>query len=115
MSEVSTPVTEEFFRYLAERTTQEDSFLHDLKTGVHAESIPPIWTSPEQGQLQINITDGHPLQGNCRRLQSCRVLSGLDRAGFVAGRSLTHRWHIFPACGPGKQRSGSLLYGEAGW
>jgi caffeoyl-CoA O-methyltransferase len=51
MSETSTPVTAEHFRYLAERTTQEDAFLRSLKAGARAEGIPPIWISPEQGSL----------------------------------------------------------------
>jgi caffeoyl-CoA O-methyltransferase len=54
MSEISTPVTAEYFRYLAARTIQEDDFLRDLKTKALNQGIPPIWISPEQGGfLQI--------------------------------------------------------------
>ena len=51
MSEISTPVTSAHFRYLAERTVQEDSFLRDLKAAARAVEIPAIWISPEQGSL----------------------------------------------------------------
>jgi predicted O-methyltransferase YrrM len=51
MSEISTPVTSEHFVYLAERTTQEDSFLHSLKSSARAEGIPPIWISSEEGSF----------------------------------------------------------------
>lgn len=51
MSETSTPVTAKHFKYVAERTAQDDAFLRDLKAGARAEGIPPIWISPEQGSL----------------------------------------------------------------
>jgi predicted O-methyltransferase YrrM len=51
MSEISTPVTTDLFRYLAEHTTREDAFLRELKSEARAEGIPPIWISPEQGSF----------------------------------------------------------------
>ncbi len=51
MSETSTPVTAQHFKYLAERTARDDAFLRDLKAEARAEGIPPIWISPEQGSL----------------------------------------------------------------
>jgi len=51
MSEASTPVTAEHFSYLAERTTQEDTFLQALKSDARLQGIPPIWISPEQGSF----------------------------------------------------------------
>ena len=51
MSELSTPVTSDLFRYLADRTTQEDNFLLNLKSAARAAGIPPIWISPEQGSF----------------------------------------------------------------
>lgn len=51
MSETSTPVTAEHFKYLAERTIQDDAFLLDLKAEARAEGIPPIWISVEQGSF----------------------------------------------------------------
>jgi len=51
MSEISTPVTANHFRYLAEHTTQEDDFLRNLKAEARAAGIPPIWISPEQGSF----------------------------------------------------------------
>jgi caffeoyl-CoA O-methyltransferase len=51
MSEISTPVTPDHFRYLAEHTTREDGFLRELKDEARHEGIPPIWISPEQGSF----------------------------------------------------------------
>lgn len=51
MSETSSPVTAEHFKYLARRTTQEDVFLRNLKASARTEGIPPIWISPEQGSF----------------------------------------------------------------
>ncbi len=51
MSEVSTGVTADHFRYLAERTAQDDAFLRELKERARAEGIPTIWISPEQASL----------------------------------------------------------------
>ena len=51
MSSTSTPVSEEHFAYLAERTRAEDAFLAELKEAARAAGIPPIWISPEQASL----------------------------------------------------------------
>jgi caffeoyl-CoA O-methyltransferase len=51
MSETSTPVTPDYFRYVAEHTTGEDAFLRDLKAEAMAANIPPIWIAPEQGSF----------------------------------------------------------------
>jgi predicted O-methyltransferase YrrM len=51
MSASSAAVSEDLFRYLAERTLQEDAFLRDLKREAEAAGIPPIWISPEQASL----------------------------------------------------------------
>jgi predicted O-methyltransferase YrrM len=51
MSETSTPATAAHYRYLAERTVQEDDFLRDLKSAARREGIPPIWIAPEQGSF----------------------------------------------------------------
>jgi len=51
MSEASTLVTAEHFRYIAERTTREDPFLRDLKQAAVAEGIPSIWIAPEQASF----------------------------------------------------------------
>lgn len=48
MSTTSTPVTAEHFRYIAERTIQEDDFLRDLKREAAAVGIPQISICPEQ-------------------------------------------------------------------
>jgi predicted O-methyltransferase YrrM len=58
MSDRSTPVTHEHFRYLAAHTVQEDDFLRKLKTEALNQGIPPIWIAPEQGsfmQLLLKI------------------------------------------------------------
>ncbi|MBI1797195.1 MAG: O-methyltransferase [Candidatus Eisenbacteria bacterium] len=51
MSETSTLVGAEHFRYVAERTTREDEFLRELKRAAIAEGIPQIWVAPEQGSF----------------------------------------------------------------
>lgn len=51
MSETSTLVTPEIFRYIAERTTREDRFLVDLKQSATEQGIPAIWIAPEQASF----------------------------------------------------------------
>ena len=51
MSETSTLVTAGHFRYLAERTVQEDDFLRELKREAREAGIPAIWISPEQASF----------------------------------------------------------------
>ena len=51
MSETSSLVTAEHFRYVADRTTREDDFLKDLKRAAAAEGIPSIWIAPEQASF----------------------------------------------------------------
>jgi len=51
MSDVSTEVGNEHFRYIAERTTPEDEFLRDLKKAAAAAGIPSIWIAPEQASF----------------------------------------------------------------
>ena len=51
MSEECTPITAEYFRYLAERTAREDDFLRRLKDAARAEGIPTIWIGPEQASF----------------------------------------------------------------
>ena len=48
MSTESTRVTDAHFRYLAERTTQEDAFLRDLRVTAAKAGIPPIHIAAEQ-------------------------------------------------------------------
>ena len=51
MSEESSVVTAEHFRYVAERTPGDDSFLQGLKAAAKAEGIPPISIAPEQASF----------------------------------------------------------------
>jgi predicted O-methyltransferase YrrM len=51
MSDTSTLVSAEHFRYVAERTAREDEFLKDLKRAATAEGIPSIWIAPEQASF----------------------------------------------------------------
>lgn len=51
MSENSTLVTAEHFRYLADRTRREDDFLRELKRAATDEGIPQIWIAPEQASF----------------------------------------------------------------
>lgn len=62
MSDTSSLVSAEHFRYIAERTQREDPFLADLKRAAAAEGIPPIWVAPEQAslmQILIKLTRAH--------------------------------------------------------
>ena len=51
MSEVSTEITSEHFRYIAEHTVAEDDFLRQLKQAAAAAGIPAIWIAPEQASF----------------------------------------------------------------
>lgn len=51
MSDQSSPIGAEHFRYIAERTTQEDEFLRALKHDAREAGIPPIWVAPEQASF----------------------------------------------------------------
>src|SRR5439155_2474850 len=51
MSEESTLVTEQHFRYVAEHTAREDAFLAQLKDAARAAGIPSIWIAPEQASF----------------------------------------------------------------
>jgi predicted O-methyltransferase YrrM len=62
MSDASSLVTAEHFRYIAERTTLEDEFLRDLKRTATAEGIPSIWIAPEQAsfmQILLRLARAH--------------------------------------------------------
>ncbi len=48
MSEASTIVTAELFRYIAAHTMAEDAFLRELKQAAIASGLPAIWIAPEQ-------------------------------------------------------------------
>ena len=59
MSETSTLISAEHFRYVAERTTPEDPFLADLRKAAAAEGIPQISIAPEQASfMQILLKLG---------------------------------------------------------
>jgi predicted O-methyltransferase YrrM len=51
MSETSTLVSADHYRYIADRTTREDEFLRELKRAAKAEGIPDIWIAPEQASF----------------------------------------------------------------
>ncbi len=51
MSDQSTLVTEQHFRYVAEHTSPEDAFLVQLKDTARAAGLPAIWIAPEQGSF----------------------------------------------------------------
>lgn len=48
MSETSTIVTAEHFKYIAAHTSPEGDFLQDLKRQAGAAGLPAIWIAPEQ-------------------------------------------------------------------
>jgi predicted O-methyltransferase YrrM len=51
MSDVSTEIGADHFRYIAEHTTPEDEFLRELKKAAAAAGIPSIWIAPEQASF----------------------------------------------------------------
>ena len=51
MSEESSVLSAEHFRYIAEHTRPEDEFLLALKDAARAEGIRPIWIAPEQASF----------------------------------------------------------------
>src|SRR2546425_714167 len=61
MSEVSSLVSAEHFRYVAEHTVREDAFLADLKRAAVAEGIPSIWVAPEQASYPLFLEDRLPI------------------------------------------------------
>jgi predicted O-methyltransferase YrrM len=51
MSELSSLVGTDHFRYIAEHTTAEDAFLKQLKEAAAKAGIPAIWIAPEQASF----------------------------------------------------------------
>jgi predicted O-methyltransferase YrrM len=51
MSEVSTEISSELFRYIAAHTIPEDEFLGQLKEAAAAAGIPAIWIAAEQASF----------------------------------------------------------------
>lgn len=51
MSHASTFVTDEHFRYIADRTRGDDAFLTELKRAAREAGMPPIWIAPEQASF----------------------------------------------------------------
>ena len=83
MSEESSVVTTEHFRYIAERTTGEDAFLADLKQAARKADIPPIWIAPEQASfIQILLR-----AARAREVVEVGTLAGYS--AIVMARALT--------------------------
>ena len=62
MSDQSTAITAEHFRYIAAHTTPEDDFLRALKRAATAAGIPSIWIAPEQAsfmQILLRASAAH--------------------------------------------------------
>ena len=74
MSEHSTRVTAEHFRYIAARTRQEDTFLRHLKQAAQDAGIPAIWIAPEQASCMQIL------------LRACRAREVIE-VGTLAGVS----------------------------
>ena len=86
MSEQSSLVTDQHFRYIAERTTPEDPFLKDLKRAATAEGIPSIWIAPEQASFMQVL------------LQASRAREVVE-VGTLAGYSAITMARALPADG----------------
>jgi len=82
VSEESTLITREHFRYLAERTPLDDAFLKSLKQAAKDEGIPTIWVAPEQASfMQILLK----LQG-ARHVVEVGTLAGYS--AIIMARAL---------------------------
>ena len=98
MSAESTQVTPEHFRYLAERTAQEDDFLRDLKEAAGRADIPEIWISPEQASfmqillklsgaqtvVEVGTLAGYSAIAMARALPSDGVVRTIEISGAYA-------------------------------
>jgi predicted O-methyltransferase YrrM len=96
MSEISSPVTSEHFKYLAERTTREDDFLRELKRAARAAGIPPIWISPEQASLmqillKLNRAREVVEVGTLAGYSAIAMARALDRKGRVRTIEISDR------------------------
>ena len=86
MSEASTLVTDQYFRYIAGHTAPEDAFLASLKSAARETGIPSIWIAPEQASfMQILL-----------RLAKARVVI---EVGTLAGYSAIAMARALPADG----------------
>jgi predicted O-methyltransferase YrrM len=88
MSETSTLVSAEQFKYVAAHTTPEDDFLKELKRQAVAAGLPPIWIAPEQASfMQILL----------RLCRACEVVEVGTLAGYSAismARALPPGGHV---------------------
>ena len=86
MSETSTLVTAEHFRYVAEHTTQEDDFLRRLKEDARAVGLPAIWIAPEQASFMQVL------------LKLCKAMEVVE-VGTLAGYSAIRMARALPQGG----------------
>ncbi len=86
MSEISTVITAAHYRYLGERTVQEDPFLLELKKEAKVEGIPPIWISAEQASFMQIL------------LKLCKAREVVE-IGTLAGYSAIWMARALPAAG----------------
>src|SRR2546430_1636314 len=88
MSETSTLVGEEHFKYIAERTAPEDRFLQDLKREAAAQGIPNIWIAPLQASfIQILLQ-----LGKAREVVEVGTLAGYS--AITMARALPPNGHV---------------------
>src|SRR5438105_77092 len=88
MSDQSTLVTEQHFRYVAEHTAREDAFLLELKDAARAAGIPSIWVAPEQASfMQILLR-----LGRARDVVEVGTLAGYS--AIVMARALPQGGHV---------------------
>ena len=88
MSDTSSLVSAEHFRYVAERTTPEDPFMKDLKNAATAEGIPSICIAPEQASfMQILLR-----LGKARQVVEVGTLAGYS--AIAMARALPAEGHL---------------------
>jgi predicted O-methyltransferase YrrM len=82
MSEASTPVTPEHFRYVAAHTRGDDEFLRQLKQAAVEAGLPAIWVAPEQASfMQVLLK-----LGRAREVVEVGTLAGYS--AIVMARAL---------------------------
>ncbi|MEE9293815.1 MAG: O-methyltransferase [Phycisphaerae bacterium] len=98
MSAESTVVSSQHFRYLAERTMQEDDFLRELKEAAKCAGMPEIWISPEQASfmqivlklmgaravIEVGTLAGYSTIALARALPADGVLRTIEISGSYA-------------------------------
>jgi predicted O-methyltransferase YrrM len=88
MSEESSAVTAQHFRYIAERTAGDDTFLVQLKQAARDEGIPPISIAPEQASFMQILLEA----AKARTIVEVGTLAGYS--AIAMARALPPEGHV---------------------